>query len=182
MHIACIPRRPGAVVDNRAPCTSGRGGMAPASRRSLSDSVQPLQRAVPLRRGNQVAQPRLLCLLRHACGRSSGMAPVNIAVTIIDLSTDIAVVTTAAGLPPATSIAVDSLDALSLSSLPALLPPPPFSGTWTAADDRGQSSWTMGGGRRRTMSMAPSVMRVTAVMTCAGMKVLAMPLGVLTMG
>ncbi len=32
------------------------------------------------------------------------------------------------------------------------------------------------------MTMAPSVMRVTAVMTSAGVKVLAMPLGVLTMG
>ncbi len=32
------------------------------------------------------------------------------------------------------------------------------------------------------MTMAPSVMRATAVMTWPGMMVLAMPLGVLTMG
>ncbi len=78
------------------------------------------------------------------------MAPVNITVTIIDLSTDIAVVTTAAGLPPATSIAVDSLDALSLSSLPAFLPPPLSvePGRPPTIVDSRHGQWEEGGGGR----------------------------------
>ncbi len=141
VHNPHVDRPPGAIVDGRAPRASVRCSSARVFRHRLPDGVPLMRRAALPRSGGPVGRPRLAYLLQHACGRRTRRGLINIDITIIVATTAIAVVTTAAGHLPATSIAMDTVDAPALSSPPASLLPPPTTGTWTAADAPRGPSW-----------------------------------------